>query len=150
MKELILSNDMIARYCPDDYCYKTSFKHNNAEVEVFFLTESQDSDVLCNMRSTFLRQYERLPSVDSFFDKYMEDSVSEETIDILREYRNEPSLSKNELKEKTVLGIIRIDEECVAECDYIYDSGMYRTRFTIKETSDDSVDFMHSCTEEKE
>ncbi|MBP5415756.1 MAG: hypothetical protein ILN61_11055 [Lachnospiraceae bacterium] len=150
MKDLVLTDDIIARCSKEDHCYKAVFEYDSFKVSVFFMTESQDFILLNSMRSAFLELYENLPSVDRFAEDYMKDSFSEETIDILREYHHEDSLTKEEIIGNVYLGIIRIEEDSTAECDYIFRGSRYTTQFTFKYVSCGNIESLHSCTWEND
>lgn len=150
MKEIVLTDDIIACYIQDDHCYKASIKYNREEVLVFLITESHDDEILNNMKSLFLKVYNALPAVFERACSYFEEDFSEESLDIIREYQHEPSLTKKDLTDNISLRIIRIEEEGSAECDYIYKGENYITRFIFQFISADDIRFRCSCTEEIE
>lgn len=147
MKDIALTNDITACYIKEDYCYKASFKYNREEVLVFLITESHDDEILSSMRSLFLKVYNSLPEIHKRACRYLEEDFCDESLDTIREYQHEPSLSKKDLTDNISLRIIRIEEEGTAECDYIYRGENYITRFIFKFISADDIRFRFSCTE---
>ena len=150
MNDIALTDDIIASYIKEDYCYKASFIYKDAVVSVFLLTESHDVGLLESMRSVFQILYKDLPVVFESACRYFKEDFSEESLDIIREYQHEPSLTMKELTDNLRLGIIRIEEDGTAECDYIYRGEKYITRFIFEYYSSDDIRFKCSCTEEIE
>jgi len=139
----------IVKY-PEECFYKTVLKTEGSDVTVFFLTDSDDEALISKMKGACLELIRKLPAIDRMVRNYLKENLNEETLDIYREYRKEPGLSKKDMEDNLRLGLIRIEEDGSSEYDYVYDKGEYLTRLIFRGTDEKDFEFRFSCTEEKE
>ena len=149
MDRIVLCEDITVGLCSDGLSYEGSFEYGGTSVGVFLCLRPEPLDIP-GIRSLFEDWSRALPRIEEMVRSYLGTNVDEDTLKILREYRDEPSLSADEILRGIHLGIVRIREDGGLEYDYIYDKGRYLTGFRFEGIDRDSFSLRYTFTDEKD
>ena len=148
MDRIVLCEDISVGLCSDGLSYEGSFEYGGASVEICLCLGPEDLDIP-GIRSLFEDWYRALAKIEEMVRSYLGTSVDEDTLKILREYRDEPSLSADEILRGILLGTVRIREDGGLEYDYIYDKGRFLTGFRFEGIDRDSFSLRYTFTNDK-